>query len=204
MSGIKFLRNLYDVASSPEHKAIVWNKEGNGIVIVDKVLFIEESLSKICKTDEYGTFVRQLNNYGFSKLKNRGCDEFVNEKFLKDSVDSLLTLKRKSLSEKPVDLHHLESNQKALGQSVAGIDNLTRRVYQEVCFLRDKVERQDKTIHELIKAFIKLFNQEGVKKETLRLEGASDLKNILTEITDQEETEDLTLDHFLNNEFDHV
>ncbi|KAI5187126.1 hypothetical protein NEHOM01_1952 [Nematocida homosporus] len=229
MSSIKFLKNLYAVASSGAHSAIQWNNQGNGILILDKNRFIRESLPSICKSDEYGTFIRQLNNYGFSKVKTGGVDEFVNEHFQKDSPESLLQLKRRNFTEKTVDLQALQNNQYQLHASMCEINEVNRSLLQELYHLKGKVEQQEKTINELVRAFIRIFNKQSPKQAVPQLESGSvsgrselgmelpgqlsssePLEMLLEEDTtsldggSKTKVSGLSLDEFLNEEYDGV
>lgn len=213
MSAMKFLKNLYEVVSSDTHKSIEWNAQGNGIVILDKSEFMQNSLPTICKTDEYGTFIRQLNNYGFSKVKNANRDEFINERFLRDAPEMLSLLKRKNFSEKLPDMLTIQNNQRMLYSNITNINELNSKLLTEVYYLKEKVTQQEKTINELIRAFIHIFNTQEVKPGKLRIEDSnpdSHLKNILMDLSDKQEskdnknTEDINIDAFLDEEFDRV
>ncbi|KAI5170717.1 hypothetical protein NEFER03_0176 [Nematocida sp. LUAm3] len=190
MSSMKFLKNLHTVASSQKYQSISWNSKGNGIIIRDKALFIEEALPLICKSDEYGTFIRQLNNYGFSKTKNHGVDEFINETFHKDNPDALNQVKRKHPSEKPVDLHLIQRNQNTIHSNLYTMNEMNKRLVEEVYKLKDKVDRHEKTINELVKAFITMFNKRQIKEEHPRIEGKESPKD-----------SSLDLDLFLDDEY---
>lgn len=195
MSSTKFLKNLHTVASSQKYQSISWNSQGNGVIIKDKSLFIEEALPLICKSDEYGTFIRQLNNYGFSKTKNHGVDEFVNESFHKDNPDNLNQIRRRNPVEKPLDLHLIQRNQNTLHSNLYTMNEMNKRLVEEVYKLKDKVDRHEKTINELVKAFITMFNKRQIKEEVPRLERKESPK---------EEEDPLDLDLFLEDTYDGI
>ncbi|EIJ88523.1 heat shock transcription factor 1 [Nematocida parisii] len=204
----KFLRNLYSVVCSETDPSIVWNEEGNGFVILDKAEFMRNSFSKLCKSDEYGTFIRQLNNYGFSKEKRLGVDEFTNPKFIKGSPHLLEVLKRKAIlpNEKINELAIVQNNQAVLHNNMSAMNEMNRKLSREVYILKKKVDQQDRTINELVRAFIRIFNKQETKEETLRLKDNTEIGNILLDIPAQPpaESEDISIDEFLNNEFDQV
>ncbi|KAI5191430.1 heat shock transcription factor 1 [Nematocida minor] len=202
---MKFLRNLYTVVCSDEYPSIAWNEEGNGFMILDKAEFMRTTFPKLCKSDEYGTFIRQLNNYGFSKEKRLGLDEFVNSKFIRGSPHLLEYLKRKTLlpAEKSSDLFDLKTSQAHLHSNMGAINEINRKLANEVYILKKKVDQQDRTINELVRAFIRIFNKQDAKKETLQIEDNSEIKNILTDMPPAD-VEDISIDEFLNNEFDQI
>lgn len=203
---MKFLKNLYEIASSDAHPAITWNKEGNGIVILDKLRFIQESLPRICKTDEYGTFIRQLNNYGFAKVKAHDIDEFINDRFRKNSPETLALLKRKTTTEKAPDLLNIYDNQQTLYTNVSHLNEINRKLLNEMYYLKEKVSQQEKTINELVKAFINLFNKPETRLEKLQIaDPEKKAMAHLAEISDaNEDTEDSAIDAFLDDEFGRV
>lgn len=72
-SSLSFPRKLWQLAESEEFKAIWWGHSGNYIVI-DKEMFEEEVLGRtrpprVFETERMQSFIRQLNLYGFSKLR---------------------------------------------------------------------------------------------------------------------------------------
>ncbi|KAH9385560.1 heat shock transcription factor 1 [Nematocida major] len=204
---LKFLRNLYTVVSSSEHPSIGWNEEGNGFVILDKAGFMQKTFPLLCKSDEYGTLIRQLNNYGFSKEKRLGLDEFVNSRFIRGSPHMLEHIKRKtSVShEKSPNMAIIQDNQALLHSNMSAINEINRKLASDVFLLRKKVDQQDRTINELVRAFIRIFNKQEIKKETLQLEDNTDLNNILSDMPSaRDTTEDISIDEFLNNELDQM
>lgn len=203
---MKFLRNLYTVVCSESHPSIGWNEEGNGFLILDKAEFMKTTFPKLCKSDEYGTFIRQLNNYGFTKEKRLGVDEFVNSKFIRGSPHLLEFLKRKSSTpaESTPDLVVLENNQAFLHNNMSAINEINRKLASDVYILKKKVDQQDRTINELVRAFIRIFNKQETKKEALQIEDNTELKTLLSDIPPSAEAEDISIDEFLNNEFDQI
>ncbi|KAI5160275.1 heat shock transcription factor 1 [Nematocida ausubeli] len=205
---LKFLRNLYSVVCSDSDPSIMWNESGDGFVILDKAEFMSNTFPKLCKSNEYGTFVRQLNNYGFSKEKRHGFDEFTNPKFLKGSPHLLDLLKRKTIlpSERMNDISIVKDNQMMLHSNMTAINEVNRKLSKEVYILKKRVDQQDRTINELVRAFIRIFNKQEAKEETLRLKDNTDIDNLLSDIPHMppEEPENISIDEFLNNEFDQV
>ena len=84
---ITFLSKLYDILNDEQYKGIIhWNKEGKAIVINDISKLCEIVLAKFYKHRNYSSFVRQLNKYGFNKVKGGGKEEliFEHDKFNKN------------------------------------------------------------------------------------------------------------------------
>ncbi len=67
-----FLSRLYDILSLESalfSRIIRWNKDGNGIIISDVIKLSKIILPKYYNHHNYSSFVRQLNMYGFKKVK---------------------------------------------------------------------------------------------------------------------------------------
>lgn len=214
MPSMKFLRNLYRIVESEKHPSITWNEKGNGILVQDKQMFIAQSLPSICKSDEYGTFVRQLNNYGFSKTKQNDVDEFVHPRFLKGKFEEVEELKRKTHVKKQPEFQLLHHNQQVLNANILTINDVNKKLVTEVYHLKEKVNQQERTINELISAFIRLFNKqeptllpqiEG-KSATASSAPAADNtpqgEEDLPSLSSKEEQADI--DHFLNEELERL
>jgi len=74
---------------------VYWNSTGDSFVIANTERFIK-ILPKYYKTQNYSSFVRQLNMYDFHKIKNSsGFHEFRHERFRRGNFQDLKHIKRK-------------------------------------------------------------------------------------------------------------
>ena len=106
-SSNKFPGKLWKIVNDCKTGAIGWGKEGRSI-IVHKAQFQREYLdppSKYFKTTHIGSFIRQLNLYGFKKVQpptrhffsemtDPDAQEFQNDLFVQGNQDSVGELKR--------------------------------------------------------------------------------------------------------------
>jgi len=98
----KLVEILNDITNS---NLISWNQAGTSFIVKDSETFSQIILPKYFKTNNFNSFVRQLNMYNFHKVKNanskgtKGEDqvwEFENENFIRDKPHLLVNIKRKA------------------------------------------------------------------------------------------------------------
>ena len=96
-SFIEKLYNILEVSIEQENRykeIISWNDKGDSVLIYDKHK-MEDILPLIFKTNNYNSFVRQLNIYTFKKIKNKmNIEEFKNIFFKKNNKDELFKIQR--------------------------------------------------------------------------------------------------------------
>ena len=99
-----FPEKLFKILQSKNKKSLLhWDKEGKVIEIENKFEFSKIS-NKYFKCQNYDSFIRQLNLYGFEKLINiqkSDKERFALENFTKDSsIEDIRKIKRKKINNK--------------------------------------------------------------------------------------------------------
>ncbi|XWS19590.1 hypothetical protein CRYUN_Cryun31cG0028500 [Craigia yunnanensis] len=75
-------------------KIVSWNAEGTGFVVWSLAEFSELTLPRYFKHNNFSSFIRQLNTYGFKKTSSKRW-EFKHEKFQRGCKHILVEITRK-------------------------------------------------------------------------------------------------------------
>lgn len=150
--GITFLSKLYDILNDKQCKDIIhWNNEGNAIFIVDISKLCEIVLPRYYKHTNYSSFVRQLNIYGFNKIKGQIKEELIfehgkfNKNCTKEQIKEISQEKRKlKLDMNYINYSQLSNDLKITDSNIQNYKNIFQ-------ILLNKYEENKHDINELKK-----------------------------------------------------
>ncbi|KAK1227995.1 hypothetical protein PQX77_008986 [Marasmius sp. AFHP31] len=146
-----FVTKLYQMINDPKSAHfITWNELGTSFVVSNVGEFSRSILGSHFKHNNFSSFVRQLNMYGFHKInrtpraQRTSTDaqtwEFSHHKFLRGRPDLLDEIKRKALEPDPGVKQRVELPGEVAAQLNTMRDD-NRRMWDQLNAERRKVER---------------------------------------------------------------
>lgn len=98
----QFPRKLYEMLEAESEEGILivhWSGSGRAFRIADVSLFSTKILPKYFKTSKFSSFQRNLNLYGFTKIrKGPEIDMYFHPGFIRGAVDGLSQLRKRTKS----------------------------------------------------------------------------------------------------------
>lgn len=153
-----FLIKTYDMLDDPSTNSIVsWSTSGSSFIVWNPLDFAKDLLPTYFKHNNFSSFIRQLNTYGFRKIDSERW-EFANDEFIRGQKHLLKNIYRR----KPIHSHSIPP----LGSNVSM--PLSESERQE---LKGEVERMRHDKSNLIIELQKhTQNQQGVDLQMQDLE----------------------------------
>ncbi|KAG0437089.1 putative heat shock factor like protein [Dictyocoela muelleri] len=168
----KFILKLYKVVNNPFERYIVWSRSGTCIKINDRLQFTEKSLPQISKARDYSGFVRQLHNYGFIKSKDTNDEEYSHPNFLENRPELLNSIQRnkeRTFNNRNKQIDSYVSEISVLKNNIEFLNESNYRLSKEVILLKDRIDRQEKTITGVIDILSNVFRV-GIRSDTVNFD----------------------------------
>lgn len=175
-----FLVKLWKLVEDPQYEMhISWNRSGTGFIVHDQATFAREILPKYFKHNNFASFVRQLNMYGFRKVigaeqgglrSERDEWEFHNTNFQRAEPQLLEHVKRKAAPEDKKmksedvvkvfnDVQEMKGKQDDMTAKLDMMKRENEALWRELVDLRQKHQKQQQVVNKLIYFFMRLMNQ---------------------------------------------
>ena len=191
-----FLLKLWKLVEDPTYNdMIAWNRDGTSFKVHDQAALSKIVLPKYYKHNNFSSFVRQVNMYGFRKridLEKGGVPrcgkvewEFFHPSFQRSRPEDLCFIKRKPAKGeakfKPVDIsglledvNLLKSQHILMSEKLDVAKNDNEHLLQEIYDLRNNHNRQQLIINKLIRFLLQIVMGKDVtsrKRRSLDLNG---------------------------------
>ncbi|KAF7433769.1 stress-responsive transcription factor hsf1 [Pleurotus ostreatus] len=179
-----FLQKLYEIITDKSNADLIrWSDRGDILMVVDHERFANELLGRWFKHQNFNSFVRQLNMYGFRKVSHlqQGTLQspidpkiwsFEHPCFRRGQPDLLCLIQRRkhgaSTGEASavVQLHSIvdevagiERHQAAISAELTELKQSNQVLWQEASASRVRVEKQQDTINRIVRFLAGAFGQ---------------------------------------------
>ncbi|KAI8382369.1 HSF-type DNA-binding-domain-containing protein [Blakeslea trispora] len=169
-----FVHKLYNMVIDAQYQHLIaWNYTGSSFIVCNIMEFSRDVLPKHFKHNNFSSFVRQLNMYGFHKVNKspRGHRtsaenqiwEFSHSKFVKDRPDWLDDIKRKSI-ESDNSSTHRSHHQNDISSHMAMMQVSQSEMVQRLMQLQESFSQ---VVHELAETKLRQQKQQHMLKNLL-------------------------------------
>lgn len=145
-----FLRKTYEMLEDPAlHDIVRWSEDGLSFLVVSVNDFCTQVLSAYFKHNNFASYVRQLNMYGFHKLKVEGVRHAFQHPLFKQAAPQLLgKIRRKTLKTVEAAVPAVQPNYEA--SSLKRIKQQYRSLKQETAQLRQELLNLTIQSHQIV------------------------------------------------------
>lgn len=150
-----FLRKTYEMINTANPEIATWSKDGTTFVVKDPEKFASEEIPAFFKHKNFSSFVRQLNFYGFRKIKTdpiRITDpeanleskywRFRHEKFIQGRPDLLHEIKKSSQIE-PAEKREVEALKNEVKDLKSQISTMNKHMEQMAALVGSLMKNQE-------------------------------------------------------------
>ncbi|KAI9358589.1 hypothetical protein DFJ73DRAFT_616553, partial [Zopfochytrium polystomum] len=175
-----FLNKLYNMVNDESSNLIRWSDDGQAFIVENHEEFAREVLPRFFKHNNFSSFVRQLNMYGFHKVPHLQSGalvadeepenwEFANPHFQRNQPDLLCLVTRKKgtitdREEGQVDtaallqeIAAIKRHQLTISADMKSIQRENQVLWTESMAIREQHQRQQQTIDKILRFLATVF-----------------------------------------------
>ncbi|KAG4098264.1 hypothetical protein H8356DRAFT_991442 [Neocallimastix lanati (nom. inval.)] len=197
-----FLNKLYNMVNDPSTDDLIhWSEDGSTFIVQRHEEFAKEVLPRFFKHNNFSSFVRQLNMYGFHKVphlqqgvlhsdSDSELWEFANQHFQRNQPDLLCLVNRKkgrdNDDKEMFDINNLiaeitavKRHQFTISADLKKIQSDNQSLWNETLMMREKYQQQQLVIDKIVRFLASFFtSKKNVQssKRPLLLPSSNDIK----------------------------
>ena len=154
-----FLKKLSAMLEQPDNY-IEWTHEGTSFKINDREQFTMQTLPQYFKHNNFASFIRQLNMYGFHKVQHIVGEEweFTHEYFKRDQPDlmSLIT-RNQTKSSTSSQIGTIQYHQTSMQQQIQLLNTQQQELYNLVYNTQQSLQNHQQLVQKILGFLYRVF-----------------------------------------------
>ena len=147
-----FLKKLIAMLEM-ENNYIEWSQDGNSFRISDREQFTMQTLPQYFKHNNFASFIRQLNMYGFHKVQHIVGEEweFTQEYFKKDKPDLMnLITRNQTKSSTSSQIGTIQYHQTSMQQQIQQLSTQQQELYNLVYNTQENLTKHQQLVQKIL------------------------------------------------------
>uniref|UniRef100_A0A6V1UTD2 HSF-type DNA-binding domain-containing protein n=1 Tax=Heterosigma akashiwo TaxID=2829 RepID=A0A6V1UTD2_HETAK len=160
-----FVRKTFEMVNACDRMIVCWTEDGKSFLVKDRIRLAREVIPRYFKHNKFSSFVRQLNFYGFRKVKSAALLseaipsewlEFHHPKFQRGMPHILCEIKRAS---------HFEEKTSNVAETLRREQEEVSQLRSEVCDLRYQLANVTSELSQMKSLISQLMNEKRMGED---------------------------------------